>query len=971
MSALDLIAKAAKKAKKSGPFFSKADVILDELQRGKGTGDEFLTELMKKGVKPTELKDRGLDKALKGKPKMTKAEVQTVFEQKAPPRVRDEIRGGYEYRRALDEKAQEMIGDEDVGFDDLYGRDKERAQWAVESDFGYNPETKYGEYATPGGENYREILLKLPKRGLNQIEQRNLMLYEGDIRRGKELDPWHQKQYSALKEKEAAGSQDYQSVHFKDTPNVLAHIRVQDFTTPEGKKVLLVDEIQSDWHQAGRKQGYIDPSKKPYTIEEEDGIYRVRDLNGQLFEPYLDGQRQYGFMTAQAAENAMAGNLGRLPMTRGVPDAPFKKNWHELAMKRVLDYAVENGYDTVAITPGAEQAKRYDLSKQIDALEWDERTGRLYAKQKNSGDFNKMADGVTPENLADYVGKEAAEKLIAQPYAGSYKQLSGVDLQVGGEGMKGFYDKILPDYLNNYGKKYGAQMGEIQLKTGEEMSRGPTGSDMVPTYSPTMQSFHSFNITPQMRQEINTKGQPMYGKVAMPALEGVAGGAGAAAVGSQMFDEGNEQEGNGMVKFLENPDAMRMELDNKEIGVKQYNMGGAVVSDQDLGAPSPQNSASPVASFQVGGIVRGGAKAGKTAKTAKTAEAAYAPGVHYADPLKPPTMPLSEALGISGSEGKTLNFTEADRSRVFGENMGGVGFAGLQHYSEPHKKAKVSWGFGNEKIAQRKTKQGDPEKTVWTTYIGSPDQHKSNTIVVKDALKTIQAANQSNLVHPEQIKLINQRLQEATNKKGNPLFPANFDITDPAALNFATTFERRAAISDALMGLGVKKPMISKEFKEAYPGVKWTDAGNVEGILRRETEPSLVGLENYSVGPHLFTMEGDVVLRPDLNIAFPAQTVGTDYGLRYKPTSIRKAAPDWIKEKGYGPEDVVNPRALSMGSPSQFVSEKYLTDLQKSGNKKGGAVKAKKTYKDGGAISALMKHAEIGGLPARMNKQRM
>ena len=36
--------------------------------------------------------------------------------------------------------------------------------------------------------------------------------------------------------------------------------------------------------------------------------------------------------------------------------------------------------------------------------------------------------------------------------------LSGLDLELGGEGMKGFYDKIIPDYLNTFGKQYGAQV---------------------------------------------------------------------------------------------------------------------------------------------------------------------------------------------------------------------------------------------------------------------------------------------------------------------------------------------------------------------------------------------------------------------------------------------------------------------------------------------------------------------------------
>jgi uncharacterized Zn ribbon protein len=134
-------------------------------------------------------------------------------------------------------------------------------------------------------------------------------------------------------------------------------------------------------------------------------------------------------------------------------------------MKRLLNYAADNGYDSIAITPGAEQAKRFSLSKQIDALEWDERTGRLYAKQKNGSDFNKMADGVTPENLSDYVGKEVADKLMSQPSTGTNRMLGGVDLEVGGEGMKGFYDQILPSYLNTFGKPYGAQVDSIVVPT--------------------------------------------------------------------------------------------------------------------------------------------------------------------------------------------------------------------------------------------------------------------------------------------------------------------------------------------------------------------------------------------------------------------------------------------------------------------------------------------------------------------------
>ena len=50
--------------------------------------------------------------------------------------------------------------------------------------------------------------------------------------------------------------------------------------------------------------------------------------------------------------------------------------------------------------------------------------------------------------------------------------VGGVDLKVGGEGMKGFYDKIIPDAANKLGKQWGAKVGETQIKmppTGRQL----------------------------------------------------------------------------------------------------------------------------------------------------------------------------------------------------------------------------------------------------------------------------------------------------------------------------------------------------------------------------------------------------------------------------------------------------------------------------------------------------------------------
>jgi hypothetical protein len=65
----------------------------------------------------------------------------------------------------------------------------------------------------------------------------------------------------------------------------------------------------------------------------------------------------------------------------------------------------------------------------------------------------------------------------------------------------------------------------------------------------------------------------------------------------------------GKVHVSDSFDAMQMELDNKK-----FAMGGAV-GENDVGSPSPQNSASPVPNFQAGGVVKkAAAKAAKAVK---------------------------------------------------------------------------------------------------------------------------------------------------------------------------------------------------------------------------------------------------------------------------------------------------------------------------------------------------------------------
>ena len=234
--------------------------------------------------------------------------------------------------------------------------------------------------------------------------------------------------------------------------NPLFHVR---FHEGHDSGALVIDEIQSDWHQAGHKEGYRPKKGEKDALQEQKHeliresqrvlrshgyddlnalIERVRELqlrrtemkaelDGRWvvggsshsfasepwlrthdqsgpFVSFLDSRdrivTQYGPMTHEKARamvaekeaerqrtapealsalekewvEAMAvrekhDELHREAMSletrqhRGVEWSPFAKNWNEVAIKRMLRYAVDNGYNQIMWPPGYVHAYRW------------------------------------------------------------------------------------------------------------------------------------------------------------------------------------------------------------------------------------------------------------------------------------------------------------------------------------------------------------------------------------------------------------------------------------------------------------------------------------------------------------------------------------------------------------------------------------------------------------------------------------
>ena len=120
-----------------------------------------------------------------------------------------------------------------------------------------------------------------------------------------------------------------------------------------------------------------------------------------------------------------------------------------------------DGKEWVGWTTGETQAARYDLSKSIDELIYDSDNKRLIARNKG---FTVMHEsGVEPGNVKDFVGKEPAEKLLQSPNKFGVQFIEGENLKIGGEGMKAFYDKILPNEVAKYVKQWGGTVEKARI----------------------------------------------------------------------------------------------------------------------------------------------------------------------------------------------------------------------------------------------------------------------------------------------------------------------------------------------------------------------------------------------------------------------------------------------------------------------------------------------------------------------------
>lgn len=495
---------------RSDPFYSNAAKATEDIRQEKATGDQWLAMIKKNGgLKAEEDKWMGLSDWLKGKKSVTKAELQKFIADNAVE-IEDveyaETNENALKKSDIYKEWQELGGDEDAynemierygddfsmafeyGGETLMINDEGAAQYFIgDADNPINS-TRL-DYTTEGLENKREIALTVPT-----------------------IEPYNE----------------HDEIHFGDAGEgrAVAWIRFGETTDKDGSKVLVIDEIQSKRHQDAREKGYKAeiPDDAPEKVAYEKAQQEFEDYLTQLREKYGRDDVSYGRTAEEEAKsrelfnNEMnakvvygryleANHLGEF--SSSIPDAPFQKTWHELALKRMLRYAAENGYDKIAWTTGEQQAERYGIGsvvEEITSVPYEAQSARessghdvdVKMKDGNSYSLFVQPDGTINSGEEMFDGKNASEvfgKDIANKIVESSEELtlSGDNLRVGGEGMKGFYDQMLPRFMDKYGKKWGVKTGEVELDL-------PNEADRV---------MHSVDVTPEMKESV-MKGQPKF-----------------------------------------------------------------------------------------------------------------------------------------------------------------------------------------------------------------------------------------------------------------------------------------------------------------------------------------------------------------------------------------------------------------------------------------------------------------------------
>jgi hypothetical protein len=507
-------------------FYSKVEKAAKNLQRKKGDGNAFLNDMKRLTNNSPELEDSGMAEFLKNNKNLTKEDIIGFAERNRPVMKQQTL--SKETNISLEDEpnyyvnlVQALGRDEDLPriydsvnvknngalIGNIFEEDSPYPNYYAYSPFADDYESfktqeeaikylkehaeNYGEGGgqplyentsrTKGGSNYREMLVQLPEKNITQGKLLDDMARRLGAKNFESLPMEQRHELARL-----ARGTPFTKGHYGDFPNTMINMRMDDRVDVDGKKGTLLDELQSDWHQKGKEEGYAsdNPFLKMPQMSADEMLYEYGDQMNPEQKRFLQNFIKNWEQVSQSdkpeeIKSRMLDDraesfqrwVDRQKIANAIPDAPYKKNWYELGLKKAIQQSVERGDDRLYMSTGETLADRYSLEKHFDNISVNRNfypTGEvkdftLHGVLHNGQEVTKFLPDL--RDLDSHVGKEMAEK-IKDDFANksdSKHNYSGLDLRVGGEGMRKYYDEIYPSFLKKFAKKYGGHFGETEV----------------------------------------------------------------------------------------------------------------------------------------------------------------------------------------------------------------------------------------------------------------------------------------------------------------------------------------------------------------------------------------------------------------------------------------------------------------------------------------------------------------------------
>ena len=334
--------------------------------------------------------------------------------------------------------------------------------------------TRYERYTEPGGEDYKELLFKYKQKGL--IGGDKPIPVETRVTKAGSVDEYDISESS----------------HFGE-PGELAHVRFKTRFLDDERKVLSVEEMQSDLVQGTKQFNEAAIENRRQELIQAEG---TRQIQRNRFENMSD------FEIDEMLKDSPPENL--------IKDFPFRNNWYELTLKRLIRYAADNGFDAISIPKGSVIQDRYGLTRRIDDFNisyFDEARGEvgLFARDQNG--VTQIDEIYSFARIKEEFGDEVLSRVLKKgpkvDDSDDYQKIKlAKQIEIGGEGKSQLYNKTIPSFLKKYAKKWNAKVYDDNISAVPKLGEGTNKTTNIPVTV--------LEVTPEMKQSVQTTSQPLF-----------------------------------------------------------------------------------------------------------------------------------------------------------------------------------------------------------------------------------------------------------------------------------------------------------------------------------------------------------------------------------------------------------------------------------------------------------------------------